>query len=81
VGPLCAKTDDYPIFFAVSEKSGKDNSGDYVFVKNGAGRPKLGKRGHMVIGHDLHNHDGELPDGIAEKFIAWAKSEGLSFWK
>jgi type I restriction enzyme M protein len=81
VGPLCAKTDDYPIFFAVSEKSGKDNSGDYVFVKNGAGRPKLDKRGHMVIGHDLHNHDGELPDGIAEKFIAWAKSEGLSFWK
>jgi len=81
VGPLCAKTDDYPIFFAVSEKSGKDNSGDYVFVKNGAGRPKLDKRGHMVIGHDLHNHDGELSDGIAEKFIAWAKSEGLSFWK
>ncbi|GMX58080.1 MAG: N-6 DNA methylase [Candidatus Yanofskyibacterium parasiticum] len=81
VGPLCAKTDDYPIFFAVSEKSGKDNSGDYVFVKNGAGRPKLDKRGHMVIDHDLHNHDGELSDGIAEKFIAWAKSEGLSFWK
>lgn len=80
-GPLCAKTDDYPIFFAVSEKSGKDNSGDYVFVKNGGGRPKLDKRGHMVIDHDLHNHDNELPDGIAEKFIDWAKSEGLSFWK
>jgi len=81
VGPLCAKTDDYPIFFAVSEKSGKDNSGDYVFVKNGGGRPKLDKRGHMVIDHDLHNHDNELPDGIAEKFIEWAKKEGLSFWK
>lgn len=80
-GPLCAKTDDYPIFFAVSEKSGKDNSGDYVFVKNGGGRPKLDKRGHMVIDHDLHNHDNELPDGIAEKFIDWAKKEGLSFWK
>ena len=30
---------------------------------------------------DLHNHDGELPDGIAEAFIEWAKGEGLSFWK
>ena len=27
------------------------------------------------------NHGGELPDGVAEKFIAWAKSEHLSFWK
>ena len=27
------------------------------------------------------NHDGELPDGVAEKFIEWAKSEHLSFWK
>jgi len=27
------------------------------------------------------NHDGELPDGVAEKFIEWTKSEKLSFWK
>lgn len=80
-GPLCPKVDDYPIFFAVSEKSGKDNSGDYVFVKNGNGQLKLDKNGHMIIDHDLHNHDGELPDGVAEKFIDWAKAEKLSFWK
>lgn len=79
VGPLCPKVDDYPIFFAVSEKSGKDNSGDYVFVKNGNGQPKLDKNGHLVIDHDLHNHDGELPDGVAEKFVEWVKSEKLSF--
>ena len=78
---LCPKVEDYPIFFAVSEKSGKDNSGDYVFVKNGNGQPKLDKNGHMIIAHDLHNHDGELPDGVAEKFIEWAKSENLTFWK
>ena len=23
----------------------------------------------------------QLPDGVAEKFIEWAKSENLSFWK
>lgn len=80
-GPLCPKVDDYPIFFAVSEKSGKDNSGEYVYVKNGNNQPKLDKNGHLIIDHDLHNHNNELPDGIAEKFIQWAKKEKLSFWK
>lgn len=78
---LCPKVEDYPIFFAVSEKSGKDNSGEYVFVKNGNNQPKLDKNGHLIINHDLHNHSGELPDGVAEKFIEWAKGEELSFWK
>jgi len=78
---LCPERDDYPIFFAVSEKSGKDNSGDYVYVKNGDGKPKLDKYGHLIIDHDLHNHNGELLDGIAEAFIDWAKKEKLSFWK
>ncbi len=77
---LCPKVDDYPIFFAVSEKGGKDNSGDYIYVKNGNGQYKLDKNGHLIVDHDLHNHDGELPDGIAEAFIEWAKSEKLSFW-
>jgi len=39
---LCPKKDDYPIFFAVSEKGGKDNSGDYVYRKNENGLDKLG---------------------------------------
>lgn len=76
---ICPKVEDYPIFFAVSEKSGKDNSGEYVFVKNDNNQPKLDKNGHLIINHDLHNHDGELSDGVAEKFIAWAKLEKLSF--
>ena len=78
---LCPRKDDYPIFFGVSEKSGKDNSGDYVYVKNGDGKPKLDKYGHFIVDHDLHNHNGELSDGIAEAFIEWAKKENLSFWK
>ena len=77
---LCPKSNDYPIFFAVSEKGGKDNSGDYVYLKNGNGQDKLDKNGHLIVNHDLHNHDGELPDGIAEAFIEWAKGEKLSFW-
>ena len=77
---LCPKVDDYPIFFAVSKKGGKDNSGDYVYVKNDNGQDKLDANGHLIVDHDLHNHAGELPDGIAEAFIEWAKSEKLSFW-
>lgn len=80
-GKLCPKKDDYPIFFAVSEKAGKDNSGEYVYVKNGEGKPKLDKYGHLIVDHDLHNQGGELPGGIAEAFIAWAKKEKLSFWR
>jgi type I restriction enzyme M protein len=78
---LCPKGDDYPIFFAVSEKPGKDNSGDYIYVKNGEGKPKLDKYGHLIVDHDLHDHNGELFNGIAEAFIDWAKKEKLSFWK
>jgi len=80
-GPLCPKVEDYPIFFAVSEKGGKDNSGEYVYIKNPDGQPKLDRNGHMIVDHDLHNHGGELPDGIAEAFVEWAKAEGLSFFK
>ncbi len=80
-GPLCRKVVDYPIFFAVSEKGGKNNSGDYIYVKNGDGKERLDKNGHLIVDHDLHNHDGELPDGIAEAFINWATGEKLSFWR
>ena len=80
-GPLCTQLEDYPIFFAASEKGGKDNSGDYVFVENSDGQYKLDKNGHLIVNHDLHNHNGELPDGITETFIEWAKNENLSFWE
>lgn len=33
-GPLCAKLEDYPIFFATMREPSKDNSGDKIFVKH-----------------------------------------------
>jgi len=72
-GPLCPRVDDYPIFFAVSQKGGKDNSGDYIFKTGPDGRPLLDKHGHMVVDHDL--------DKIAKAFIEFAKREGFSFWQ
>ena len=80
-GPLCPKVDNYSVFLAVSEKGGKDNSGDYVFLENSNGQHKLDKNGHLIVDHDLHNHNKELPNGIAEAFIEWAKREDLSFWR
>lgn len=76
----CPHKEDYPIFFAVSEKSGKDNSGEYVYIKDETGKKKTDKHGHFIVEHDLHNQNGELSDGIAEAFIEFAKSEKLSFW-
>lgn len=76
---ICPKKDDYPIFFAVSEKGGKNNSGDYTLLKNGDGKNKLDKNGHLIVEHDLHNHGGELPDGVAEAFVDFAKKNKLPF--
>ena len=70
---LCPKRDDYPIFFAVSEKSGKDNSGEYIFKKNEYGEPLLDKHNHLIVEHDL--------DKIADEFIEFAKKEKLNFWR
>ncbi len=77
---LCPKVEDYPIFCAVSQKGGKDNSGDYTYVKTTNGQDKLDKNGHLIVHHDLHNHNGELPDGVAEAFIEFAKAQKFSFW-
>jgi type I restriction enzyme M protein len=35
---------------------------------------------HLVIKHDLFNHDGLMQDGIAEAFAEFAKKENLSFF-
>jgi len=65
--------DDYPIFMAVSKKSGKDNSGDYVYKKDEKGNFILDERGRRTLDHDL--------DEIAEAFVKFAKEQKISFWK
>lgn len=64
---------DYPIFMAVSKKSGKDSSGEYVYKKDEKNNFVHDSRGRKVLDHDL--------DLIAEEFIKFAKKEGFSFWK
>ena len=101
-GALCPRQDDYNIFFATMQKSGKDNSGDNIWRKflppddelSELMPPSPVKRmvgvegdflqddhGHLVVDHDLYNHEGLTEDGIAEAFIEFAKKENLSFFE
>ncbi len=81
---LCPKKDDYNIFFATMQKPSKDNSGDKIYLKEtdskGETKYKLDEHGHLIVDHDLFNHDGLTQDGIAEAFAEFAKKEGLSFF-
>lgn len=40
----------------------------------------LDDHGHLIVKHDLFNHDGLTRDGIAEAFAEFAKKEKLSFF-
>ena len=44
---------DYPIFMAVSQLSGKDNSGQYVYKKDSLGKHVYDFHHHHVLDHDL----------------------------
>lgn len=63
---------DYPIFFAVSDKGGKDNSGDPIYKKDANGELALDSHGHLIVDHDL--------DEVADAFVAFAKEQGFDFW-
>jgi type I restriction enzyme M protein len=58
----------------------KDTSGDKIYRQAADGSPLLDEHGHLIVKHDLFNHDGKTEDGIAEAFIEFAKKEALSFF-
>lgn len=81
---LCPKVEDYNIFFATMQEPSKDNSGNKIYQntidEEGNNVPLLDTHGHLIVKHDLFNHDGLTKDGIAEAFAEFAKKEGLSFF-
>lgn len=81
---LCPKVDDYNIFFATMQEPSKDNSGDKIYRErireDGTKEPLLDSHGHLIVKHDLFNHDSLTEDGIAEAFAEFAKKEKLSFF-
>jgi len=62
---------DYPIFMATSKKSGKDNSGDYVYKKDADGKYLHDIKGKKILDHDLND--------IAEEFLKFAQKEKFNF--
>ena len=73
-------------------KSGKDNSGEKIYRRiNSQEEENLSEKekerdllldphDHLIVDHDLYNHDGITEDCIAEAFIEFAKKEKLSFF-
>ena len=80
LGAYCPKVADYPIFFATMREPSKDNSGEKIYRSAPDGKPLLDTHGHLIVKHDLFNHDGLTEDGIAEAFAEFAKKEKLSFF-
>ncbi len=70
-GPLNPRVEDYPVFMATSEQSGKDNSGDYIYRLGPDNAPVLDAHHHMIVEHDL--------DEIATAFHVWAAEQGFNF--
>lgn len=60
---------NYPIFMAVSKKSGKDSSGDYTYRKNPDGTIAFDSTGKKILEHDL--------DEIANQFIEFVRKEKI----
>jgi type I restriction enzyme M protein len=69
--------EDYPIFMAVSKKSGKDNSGEYIFLNEKGQRVK--SEGGIFETSEKLKLDDDL-DEIAEEFVKFAKREKFEWW-
>lgn len=77
-GEAGAPLSNYDVFMATSQKSGKNNSGQYVFKTDSLGNlidedgaPVTESGKSPAINHDL--------DEIANTFIEWGKDQGFSF--
>ncbi|MCL2414153.1 MAG: N-6 DNA methylase [Bacteroidales bacterium] len=73
--------------FAMTEKQtfetasmASDNVNFYKSTPKDTDEYALDSHEHLIVKHDLFNHDGLTKDGIAEAFIEFAKKEKLSFF-
>jgi type I restriction enzyme M protein len=57
----------------------KESVVHYVATPKDLDEYVLDSHDHLIVKHDLYNHDGKTQDGIAEAFLEFAKKENLSF--
>lgn len=75
---------DYPNFTKTVKKDASDDHvaeavDSYETGAENLDAYLLDTHGHLIVKHDLFNHEGLTQDGIAEAFIEFAKRENLSF--
>lgn len=58
----------------------KEPEVNYVKMVKDLDEYVLDTHDHLIVKHDLFNHDGQTHDGIAEAFAEFAKKEQLSFF-
>ena len=69
--------ENYPVFMATSQHSGKDSSGEYIYrmveghMVDEDGTPVTQSGKPPAIDHDL--------DTIAKDFVQWGKRQGFNF--
>lgn len=57
----------------------KESVVHYVATPKDLDEYVLDSHDHLIVKHDLFNHDGKTQEGIAEAFLEFAKKENLSF--
>ena len=81
---IFVKKGDYPYAVEPSEEQNEWMVSDvvthYEVTPKENNEYLLDSHGHLIVKHDLFNHDGLTRDGIAEAFAEFAKKEGLSFF-
>lgn len=81
---IFVKKGDYPRVIKPTEEQDKwmvsDVVGHYEVTPKENNEYLLDSHGHLIVKHDLFNHDGLTKDGIAEAFAEFAKKEKLSFF-
>jgi type I restriction enzyme M protein len=81
---IFVKKKDYPI---IPDNTSEAIAGEindpinyYVNIPVDTDEYLLDTHGHLIVKHDLFNHDGLTQNGIAEAFAEFAKKEKLSFF-
>ena len=70
----CPKIENYPVFFAVSQQGGKDNTGEYVYLTDDEGQRLHDPHDHPIVDHDLYNLRNHLADQLEQR-LNTAKTE------
>lgn len=74
-GPLCPQVEDYSIFFATSLHSGKDNRGNYDYLRRDSKKYAVDLFDHPLIDHDLFDQRATLDQQLRRRLALAVDAE------